>query len=178
MSQRATAHRTDDGTTQVERDLIAALGPASRTQKIWFLVLGLICAWGLVAYIHQLRIGLAATAMTNYFSWGVYIINFVFFIGISHAGTLVSAILRVTGAEWRRPITRMAEGITVFALCIGGPMVIIDMGRPDRLGNVFVHGRLQSPILWDVMSVTTYLTGSLLYLYLPLIPDMALFRDG
>ena len=169
--------RGDPGATTAERDLLAALGPATRTQKVWFIVLAAVCAWGLVAYIHQLRIGLAATAMTNYFSWGVYIINFVFFIGISHAGTLVSAILRVTGAEWRRPITRMAEGITVFALLIGGPMVIIDMGRPDRLLNVIFHGRLQSPILWDVMSVTTYMTGSLIYLYLPMIPDMALLRD-
>ena len=162
----------------VESDLIAALGPATPTQKLWFLMLGLTCLWGLVAYIYQLRIGLAATAMTNYFSWGLYIINFVFFIGISHAGTLVSAILRVTGADWRRPITRMAEGITVFALLIGGPMVIIDMGRPERILYVFIHGRLQSPILWDVLSVTTYMTGSLLYLYLPLIPDMALLRDN
>lgn len=161
----------------VERDLLAALGPASRTQKIWFGILGAFCLWGLVAYIHQLRIGLAATAMTNYFSWGLYIINFVFFIGISHAGTLVSAILRVTGAEWRRPITRMAEGITVFALLIGAPMVIIDMGRPERTLNVILHGRLQSPILWDVMSVATYMVGSVLYLYLPMIPDMATLRD-
>jgi molybdopterin-containing oxidoreductase family membrane subunit len=71
----------------------------------------------------------------------------------------------------------MAEGITVFALLIGGPMVIVDMGRPDRLLYVIIHGRLQSPILWDVLSVTTYMTGSFLYLYLPMIPDMALLRD-
>src|SRR5438132_226322 len=116
-----------------EADLIATLGPMNGRQKLWLACFAAVCAWGLVAFIYQLRIGLAATAMTNYFSWGVYIINFVFFIGISHAGTLVSAILRVTGAEWRRPITRMAEGITVFALFIGGPMVIIDMGLPDRL---------------------------------------------
>ena len=115
--------------------------------------------------------------MTNYFSWGVYIINFVFFIGISHAGTLVSAILRVTGAEWRRPITRMAEGITVFALVIGGPMIIIDMGRPDRILNVSCTAGSSRPILWDVLSVTTYLSGSLLYLYLPMIPDLAMLRD-
>jgi molybdopterin-containing oxidoreductase family membrane subunit len=166
-------------TTQLnpEADLIASLGPMSLRQKIVILVLGSIVAWGLVAYIHQLRIGLSATGMSNYFSWGVYIINFVFFIGISHAGTLVSAILRVTGAEWRRPITRMAEGITVFALMVGAPLVVVDMGRPDRILNVIIHGRLNSPILWDACSVTTYLTGSLIYLYLPLIPDMAILRD-
>ena len=160
-----------------EADLIASLGPTSTRQKLLLLSLGAVLAWGVVAYVHQLRIGLAATAMTNYFSWGVYIINFVFFIGISHAGTLVSAILRVTGADWRRPITRMAEGITVFALMVGAPLVIIDMGRPDRVWHVIRYGRLNSPILWDALSVTTYLTGSLLYLYLPMIPDMAILRD-
>jgi molybdopterin-containing oxidoreductase family membrane subunit len=171
------ASETHRSTPAVETDLLGLLGPPTRAQKIWFAVLGSICLWGLVAYIHQLRIGLAATAMTNYFSWGVYIINFVFFIGISHAGTLVSGILRVTGTEWRRPITRMAEAITMIALLIGAPMVIIDMGRPDRMWHIFAYGRVQSPILWDVLSVTTYMTGSLLYLYLPMIPDMALLRD-
>jgi Ni/Fe-hydrogenase subunit HybB-like protein len=107
-------------------------------------------------------------------SWGLYMGNFVFFIGISHAGTLISAILRVTGAEWRRPITRMAEAITVFALVVGASMVIIDMGRPDRVWHVIAHGRLQSPILWDVAAITTYLTGSILYLYVAMIPDLAI----
>ena len=115
--------------------------------------------------------------MTNYFSWGVYIVNFVFFIGVSHAGTLVSAILRVTGAQWRRPITRMAEAITLFALMVGAPMVNIDMGRPDRMLNIVSHGRLQSPIVWDVLSICTYMTGSIIYLYLPMIPDLAILRD-
>lgn len=170
-------HHITAALTGPEADLIATLGPMGRRQKLWLGCFAAVCAWGLIAFIHQLRIGLAATAMNNYFSWGVYIINFVFFIGISHAGTLVSAILRVTGAEWRRPITRMAEGITVFALMIGAPMIIIDMGRPDRILNVIIHGRLQSPILWDVCSVTTYITGSLMYLYLPMIPDLAMLRD-
>src|SRR5436305_2863697 len=128
--------------TGPQADLIATLGPMSARQKLWLACFAAICAWGLVAFIYQLRIGLAATAMSNYFSWGVYIVNFVFFIGVSHAGTLVSAILRVTGAEWRRPITRMAEGITVIALCIGAPMVVVDMGRPDRVLFVILHGRL------------------------------------
>ncbi|KRT76364.1 MAG: polysulfide reductase [Armatimonadetes bacterium CSP1-3] len=136
-----------------------------------------VIAAGAYAYVTQLRLGLGVTGLNNRVTWGIYITNFVFFIGVSHAGTLISAILRVTGAEWRRPITRMAEAITVFALMVGAPMVLIDMGRPERILSVFRYGRLQSPILWDVISITTYLTGSLLYLYLPLIPDMALLRD-
>lgn len=132
---------------------------------------------GLVAYIQQLRVGLAATGMSDAFSWGVYVVNFVFFIGVSMAGTLISALLRLTHAEWRRPITRLAEAITVCSLLIAGPMIIIDMGRPDRILYVLLHGRVQSPILWDVLSLTTYLAGSILYLYVPMIPDMALLRD-
>src|SRR5512133_3820378 len=116
MNSVPQSQASTDNAATVEADLIASLGPAGATQKRWILVLGAICLWGLFAYTYQLRRGLAATAMSNYFSWGIYIVNFVFFIGISHAGTLVSAILRVTGAGWRRPITRMAEAITVFAL--------------------------------------------------------------
>ncbi len=136
-----------------------------------------IIGWAAYAYYIQLRDGLIVTGLRNYVFWGIYMTNFVFFIGISHAGTLISAILRVTHAEWRRPITRMAEAITVFALMIGGPMIIIDMGRPERLLNLLQYGRLQSPILWDLISITTYITGSLMYLYLPMIPDLAECRD-
>ncbi len=136
-----------------------------------------VIAWAAYAYFVQLRDGLVVTGLRDYVFWGIYMTNFVFFIGISHAGTLISAILRVTGAEWRRPITRMAEAITVFALLIGGPMIIIDMGRPDRLLNLLQSGRLQSPILWDLISITTYIAGSLMYLYLPMIPDLAECRD-
>jgi len=110
-------------------------------------------------------------------TWGFYIISFVFFIGISHAGTLISAILRITQAEWRRPITRMAEVITAIVLAIGGLHPIIDLGRPDRLMNVFVFGRLQSPLLWDVASISAYFAASTVYLFLPLIPDVALLRE-
>ncbi len=136
-----------------------------------------VIAWAAYAYFVQLRDGLIVTGLRDYVFWGIYMTNFVFFIGISHAGTLISAILRVTGAEWRRPITRMAEAITVFALLIGGPMISIDMGHPERLLNLIQYGRLQSPILWDLISITTYITGSLLYLYLPMIPDLAECRD-
>ncbi|MBI4564696.1 MAG: polysulfide reductase NrfD [Planctomycetes bacterium] len=136
-----------------------------------------VVAFGVYAYVRQYVYGLGVTGMNRPMYWGVYMANFVFFIGISHAGTLISAILRVSGAEWRRPVTRCAEVITVFALIFGALSVILDLGRPDRLLNVLRHGRLQSPILWDVCCISTYLTGSLIYLYLPLIPDMAILRD-
>jgi len=136
-----------------------------------------IIAWALFMYIRQLVYGLSVTGLNNTVTWGFYIINFVFFIGISHAGTLISAILRLSKAEWRRPITRMAEVITAIVLMIGGLHPIIDLGRPDRVLNVFFYGRLQSPLLWDVTAISLYFTASTVYLYVPMIPDIALLRD-
>ena len=156
----------------IEHDLLATLDPLSAPGRRWIASLLAVMALAFVAYVYQLVHGLRVTDMRNYVSWGAYMTNFVFFIGISHAGTLISAILRVTDAGWRRPITRMAEAITVIALLVGASMVMIDMGRPDRILNLLVHGRFQSPILWDLVSVTTYLTGSFLYLYVAMIPDM------
>jgi molybdopterin-containing oxidoreductase family membrane subunit len=133
--------------------------------------------FGAYQYVYQLRSGLGVTGMNQPVTWGFYIINFVFFIGISHAGTLISAILRLNNAEWRRPITRMAEVITAVVLLIGGLHPIIDLGRPDRMLNIFKWGRLQSPLLWDVVCITAYLAASTVYLYVPLIPDIAKLRD-
>jgi molybdopterin-containing oxidoreductase family membrane subunit len=160
-----------------EQNLLRSLHENTWRFYAWVGFLLAILLWGLYAYVQQLRNGLIVTGMRDQISWGLYITNFVFFIGISHAGTLISAILRVTDTQWRTPITRMAEGITVFALCIGAPMVMIDMGRPDRLLNVFRYGRIQSPIIWDVLGVSTYLTGCILYFYIPMIPDLALLAD-
>jgi len=136
-----------------------------------------VLLFGVAMYLRQLVYGLGETGMNQPVTWGFYIISFVFFIGISHAGTLISAILRLSKAEWRRPITRMAEVITGIVLVIGGIHPIIDLGRPDRIMHIFERGRLQSPLLWDLTSITAYFTASTIYLYLPLIPDIALLRD-
>ncbi len=148
--------------------------------RFWALILAMLAVmgWGGTMYVRQLIYGLGETGMQRPVYWGVYMVNFVFFIGISHAGTLISAILRVTGAEWRRPITRVAEAITAVALVVGSLQIFIDMGRPERFLYVFQYGRLQSPLLWDALSVTAYFLGSITYLYLPLIPDVALLRDN
>jgi Ni/Fe-hydrogenase subunit HybB-like protein len=144
---------------------------------VTFGILGLVLAWSIYMYVGQLWHGLGLTGMNQPVTWGFYIVNFVFFIGISHAGTLISAILRLSKAEWRRPITRMAEVITAIVLAIGGLHPIIDLGRPDRMLNLLTAGRLQSPLLWDVTSITAYFTASTVYLYLPMIPDIARIRD-
>ncbi|MFI5379218.1 MAG: NrfD/PsrC family molybdoenzyme membrane anchor subunit [Tepidisphaerales bacterium] len=174
----APAHKHGDLQRLIRLDIEGTLGPMGRNGILWVATLVAVILAGVWAYVHQLIHGLKVTAMREYVSWGLYMTNFVFFIGVSHAGTLISAILRVTHAEWRRPITRMAEAITLFALLVGAPMVIIDMGRPDRLHHVLLYGRFNSPILWDVCSIATYISGSLLYLYVAMIPDLALLAGG
>ncbi len=149
----------------------------SRAYWAWVAFLLVVIGWGIYAYTRQLQDGLIVTGMRDRISWGLYITTFVFFIGISHAGTLISAILRVSQARWRTPITRMAEFITLVALICGALFVVIDLGRPDRVLNVVRFGRWQSPIIWDVLAITTYITASTAYLFLPMIPDLALFRD-
>src|SRR3989337_2187829 len=170
----------DAGLTWRERLEHTAFAPVTGTSRgyyMWVAFLLMVIAWGAYAYSRQLQDGLIVTGMRDRISWGLYITTFVFFIGISHAGTLISAILRVSQARWRTPITRMAEFITVVALVCGALFVIIDLGRPDRVLNVIIYGRWQSPIIWDVLAITTYITASVAYLFLPMIPDLALFRD-
>ena len=155
------------------------LAPLRKTTWRFYALIGtlaVVVAVGAYAYTLQLQRGLSMTGLGDRVSWGMYISNFVFFIGISHAGTLISAILRVGNAEWRRPITRMAESITVMAILVGALFPLIDLGRPERMLNVFAYGRIQSAILWDFLSIATYLAGSFLYLYLPMIPDLALIK--
>ena len=162
---------------RLEDRLLHPLTHTSRAWYLWMLLLISLIATGLYAYATQLRDGLAVTGMRDTVIWGVYISNFVFFSGVSMAGTFISAILRITGAEWRRPLTRFAELTTVAALSMCALMPLVDMGRPDRLGNLFRYGRLQSPLLWDIMVIATYLAASAVYLYLFLIPDAARLRD-
>ncbi|HSE90034.1 MAG TPA: NrfD/PsrC family molybdoenzyme membrane anchor subunit [Candidatus Binatia bacterium] len=162
----------------VHEDIL--LAPIARTGPgFYWAVAGLsvFILWGAVAYAVQFSEGLGVTGLQQPVSWGFYVTNFVFFIGISHAGTLISAILRLSRAEWRRPITRMAEVITAMVLLIGAGQILVDLGRPDRILNVIRHGRYQSPLLWDATSISAYLSASLTYLYLPMIPDIAILRD-
>ena len=169
--------RVESESEHLQRTVLNPLRQTGIGYYAFVLFLIVVVAWGFYAYITQIYYGLVVTGMRDVVMWGLYLVNFVFFIGISHAGTLISAILRVTNAGWRTPVTRMAELITVVALSIGALMPIIDLGRPERVWHMIVYGRLQSPLLWDVISITSYLMGSLIYLYLPLIPDLALMRD-
>ncbi len=138
---------------------------------------GLGLFW-LFGYLVQLKHGLMVTGLNEPVYWAIYLANFVYFIGLSHAGTLISAILRVTHAEWRRPVTRLAEAITVFVLFFGIANLGVDLGRPERGPiNMFKFGRFQSPLLWDFSSISTYLVLSSIFLYVAAIPDLAHLRD-
>lgn len=139
---------------------------------IWTGILVIICAIGAYAYYRQLRYGLVVTNMRDYVSWGIYISNFVFFVAISLVGSLITAILRLANVHWATPLTRIAEIIAVSAIVFASLIIIVDMGRPERFYNLLTHGRLQSPIIWDVVVISTYFLISLLLLYFPLLPDL------
>ena len=145
--------------------------------KAWVAILLIICAIGLVAYYRQLSKGLVVTAMRDYASWGIYISNFVFFVAISLVGSLITAVLRLANVSWSTPLTRIAEIIAVSAITFAAIIIVVDMGRPERFYNLLTHGRLQSPIIWDVVVICTYFFISLLLLYFPLLPDLKILLE-
>jgi molybdopterin-containing oxidoreductase family membrane subunit len=165
---------------RIREDLFRPLSGISRRYALATVLAFLVGTGGLVAWGYQLRRGMGVTGLRRPVFWGVYIVNFVFWIGISHAGTLISAILRLTNATWRKPVTRAAEAITVFALMIGGMFPIIHLGRAwffywllPYPNSRLLWPNFRSPLLWDLTAIVTYMTGSAIYLYLPLIPDLA-----
>ena len=157
-------------------DLLKPLYP-NRAFNRWiaFLIISLIVA--IVAYSIQIKVGLGVTGLRDYVSWGMYIANFVFFVATSLVGMLISAVLGLSGAKWAIPLTRIAEIIALAFAMVAGLVIIVDMGRPERLLNVFMYGRVQSPILWDVTVVSVYVVISALLLYLPLIPDLKICAE-
>ncbi len=157
------------------------------TWKFWvvaavlavIVAVGLFYSWGVMI---AEGLGLAGINRPSY--WGIFIVNTVFWIGISHAGTFISAILRVFKAEFRRPFTRAAELMTTFGLMQAGFSIFMHMGRVWLAYWLFpypnqrlIWPNLHSPLTWDVLAITTYLLASTMYLFLPLIPDLAMARD-
>jgi Ni/Fe-hydrogenase subunit HybB-like protein len=174
----------DQEAERIREDL---LRPLFHTSWRFYTGVGILVAIGLAgiaAFFYQVSSGMGVAGITRPVFWGFYITNFVFWIGISHAGTLISAILRLVNAGWRRPVTRCAEAITVFALAIGGQFPVIHLGRPWLFFWLIpypterhIWPNFRSPLLWDFLAITTYITGSLTFLLLPIIPDWATVRD-
>ena len=165
---------------QVRDDLWRPLAGVSKRYVLTLSFLMAVALWGLIAWGYQIHEGIGVAGIRRPVFWGFYLVDFVFWIGISHAGTLISAILRLTDADWRKPVTRAAEAITAFALMIGGMFPLIHLGRVWLFYWLFPYpnSRLlwpnfRSPLMWDVTAISTYLTGSLIFLYLPMIPDVA-----
>src|SRR5256712_9489434 len=176
-------------TLQDEQKINADLLRPLRRTSVWFFLLvaflGTIILCGAAAWFYQMSNGLEVAGLRWPIFWAFYITNFVFWIGISHAGTLISAILRLVNAGWRRPVTRCAEVITVFALMIGALFPIIHLGRPwlffwlvpypsERL----IWPNFRSPLVWAFFAINTYLVCSIVFLLLPAIPDFALVRNS
>jgi Ni/Fe-hydrogenase subunit HybB-like protein len=169
---------------QINEDLMRPLqGVSARYLVILAFFVAIVLA-GFFAFGWQVNHGIGVTGLRRPVFWGFYITNFVFWIGLSHAGTLISAILRLANATWRRPVTRCAEVITVFALSIGAMFPIVHLGRswlffwlvpyPSERG---IWPNIRSPLLWDFFAISTYLLGSGTFLLLPILPDLALVRD-
>lgn len=170
---------TPDLSEQITKDLLPQ--KFGRRGMIWTGILIAICLIGAYAYYRQLTKGLVVTHMRDYVSWGIYISNFVFFVAISLVGSLITAVLRLANVHWSTPLTRIAEIIAVSAIVFASIIIIVDMGRPERFYNLFLFGRLQSPIMWDVIVIGTYFFISLLLLYFPLLPDLKILsarKDG
>ncbi|HZU06498.1 MAG TPA: NrfD/PsrC family molybdoenzyme membrane anchor subunit [Chloroflexota bacterium] len=153
----------------------------------WFAAagLGLVVAIGVYNFGLMVTYGLQVLGLTYPVYWAVLITNFVFWVGISHAGVMISAILRLTQAEWRRPVTRAAEVLTVFALATAALFPLIHTGRPWRaiywvFPYDFARGiwpDVRSALIWDPSAIFTYLTGSSMFVYVALLPDLAVARD-
>ena len=170
---------------QINNDLLRPLLLTSWRYYLLIAFFGAFVVAGLVAWLSQIYFGFGFSGTRWPVYWGFYVTNFVFWIGISHAGTLISAILRLVNAGWRRPVTRCAEVITAFALMIGAMFPLIHLGRPWLAFWLFpypserlIWPNFRSPLMWDFFAINTYLIGSLLFLLLPMIPDFAVVRDS
>ncbi|MHB1599168.1 MAG: NrfD/PsrC family molybdoenzyme membrane anchor subunit, partial [Acidimicrobiales bacterium] len=156
----------------------AAMRPVLETPR-WYWpavgVLGALVVLGIVAWVVQVTDGLGVAGYNNTAFWAVYEADLVAFIGVSYGGAVVSAILRLTKAAWRAPLTRIAEATALVTLPVGMLFIIPHLGSPWRVWELVwpPYWNLSSPILWDFFAVSTYLLATIVFFYLPLIPDAA-----
>jgi Ni/Fe-hydrogenase subunit HybB-like protein len=164
-----------------QSDLLKEFSPhlerTSPLQVIWIGFLLAVIGLGGFALYTQISKGHIVTGMRDNVVWGIYIVNFIFFMGVSYAGALISGSLHLFRAEWRKPIIRIAEFITIIALLIGPCYILLCIGRLDRLPYLVMFGRIQSPITWDVIAISTDIFGCIIFLYLALLRDIAQIRD-
>jgi molybdopterin-containing oxidoreductase family membrane subunit len=167
--------------SEFKKNLFKDLTPEiERTSRSWYLIFGIflvIFAFGIYGLIQQIDKGHIVTGMRDSVVWGVYIVNFIFFMGLSYAGALVSGALHLFKTPWRAPIIRLAEMITVISLAIGPFFIFFCVGRLERIPYILAFPRIQSPIVWDVIAILTDIFGCFIFLYISFLEDFAILRD-
>jgi Ni/Fe-hydrogenase subunit HybB-like protein len=168
---------------QLEKDVLAAMEKPTRA---YWIALGisvtLLLMWALL-WAYQIKEGLYVTGINNPVGWGIYLTNFVFWVGIAHSGTLISAVLFLFRAKFRNAFNRTAEAMTLFAIMVAGLFPIIHLGRPWKFywllpypNQRLLWTNFRSPLEWDVFAVSTYFIVSLVFFYVGLVPDLAIVR--
>ena len=169
---------------EIDRTVLDTLRPPSLTY--WLVIALLIGGVGIgaICWAYQIAVGIGAGGQNHPVAWGTYLINFVFWVGIAHSGTLISAILHLLRAGWRNPIARAAETMTVFAVCIAGLFPFIHLGRVWMVYYMLPYPNqrnlwpnFQSPLVFDVIAISTYLIVSSMFWYTGMLPDLATVRD-
>jgi len=176
----------DKGLTEVTRDVCAPMD--RKPGALWwsaFLISASVAAMGFAAIAYQMKTGVGTWGLNRTVGWAFDITNFVFWIGIGHAGTLISAILFLFRQRWRTSVNRAAEAMTLFAVICAGIFPVIHTGRPwfaywmipypNSRGSLWVSFR--SPLVWDFFAIATYFTISAVFWYIGLLPDLATLRD-
>jgi len=170
--------------SRINADVIASMQKPRFAYWVTMAICLAMLACAVAAEIYQYKMGLGGAGLNNPHMWDMYIATFVFWIGMSHAGTLLSAILHIIHAQWRKPIYRFAEAMTTFSLMTAGFFPMIHLGRVWNLYWVlpYVSDRgiwpnFRSPLVWDAFAISTYLSSSALFLFIGMIPDMAILRD-
>ena len=161
------------------------LGKANKSWWICFSIALIAFLWGLGCIVYTVSTGIGVWGLNKTIGWAWDITNFVWWVGIGHAGTLISAVLLLFRQKWRMAINRSAEAMTIFAVVQAGLFPIIHMGRPwlaywvvpipNQFGSLWVN--FNSPLLWDVFAISTYLSVSLVFWWTGLLPDFAMIRD-
>jgi Ni/Fe-hydrogenase subunit HybB-like protein len=179
-------HLLLDARNPLESDQMM-LEPMQRVgRQFWllFAILGGLVIMLFATWVYQMNWGIGVTGLLRPVMWAVYIVNFVYFIGIGHAGTFISAALRALKFEWRRPISRAAEVVTVFGLMSAALFPLIHLGRSWKFYYLIpfpnqrqIWPSFHSPLMWDFIAISTYLSCSMLFAYIGLLPDLAMARD-
>ena len=159
----------------------ASLRPFGKPSLLWWVTvvtLALVIGAGIAAWVVQLKSGMGVAGYNDHAFWAIYIADVITFIGVSYGGAVVSAILRLTGATWRAPLTRLAEGTAVVTVLIGTALIIPHIANPIRLYELVTRPNLSAPVFWDFVAVMTYTFASIVFFALPLVPDMAVLYQG